>query len=213
MPKVSSTEKAYEHIRNLIISKKIFPGNQIKEETIIKSTGISRTSIRPALIRLDNEGLVENIPYKGAFVAQPTVEDLQQVFHLREVLECAAFEEAILHKKDEDVEQMYEIIMAQKKLKSDYSRNKYVELNTRFHWVIIKATRNKYYDKFLNEIYNKINSYMIFYDNSKDNNSSHIEMYEAFKTGDLEAGKKAIKSDIQISLKDLGVLNRKTKNK
>lgn len=210
LSKLSSIDKAYEHIRNLIISKKIFPGNQIIEETVIKSTGISRTSIRPALIRLEHEGLVEIVPYKGAFVAQPTVEDLKQVFKIRETLECAAFEEALLHRNEEDIAEMEKIIKAQEELKEHYFRKKYVELNTRFHWVIIKATKNKYYDKFLNEVYNKINSYMIFYDNSRDNNSSHLEIFEAFKKGDLEAGKKAILKDIQISLRDLGALDRTT---
>lgn len=50
--------------------------------------GTSRTSIRPALLRLKYEGLVEMIPNRGAFVAKPNEEDLRQVYRVREVLEC-----------------------------------------------------------------------------------------------------------------------------
>ena len=87
MKKAKPQDIVYQYVKNQIIGKSMFPGNRIIEDDIIRETGTSRTSIRPALLRLKYEGLVEMIPNRGAFVAKPSEEDLRQVYRVREVLE------------------------------------------------------------------------------------------------------------------------------
>ena len=168
----------------------MFPGNRIIEDDIIRETGTSRTSIRPALLRLKYEGLVEMIPNRGAFVAKPSEEDLRQVYRVREVLEHGMLEDAIRHRTEAQLRAMEENLKAQEVLTQHYSRQEYVTLNHTFHWLVVEASANKYYEKYLNELYNKINTYVIFYDQSSDNNSivSHTMIYEALRDRDLEKG-------------------------
>ena len=184
------------------------PGNRIIEDDIIRETGTSRTSIRPALLRLKYEGLVEMIPNRGAFVAKPSEEDLRQVYRVREVLEHGMLEDAIRHRTEAQLRAMEENLKAQEVLTQHYSRQEYVTLNHTFH-LVVEASANKYYEKYLNELYNKINTYVIFYDQSSDNNSlvSHTMIYEALRDRDLEKGLLGLREDIQIAWEDMRKIN------
>ena len=97
----------------------------------------------------------------------------------------------------------------QEVLTQHYSRQEYVTMNHVFHWLVVEASANKYYEKYLNELYNKINTYMIFYDQSSDNNSivSHTMIYEALRDRDLEKGLAGIREDIQIAWEDMRKIN------
>lgn len=64
MKKAKPQDIVYQYVKNQIIGKSMFPGNRIIEDDIIRETGTSRTSIRPALLRLKYEGLVEMIDQK-----------------------------------------------------------------------------------------------------------------------------------------------------
>lgn len=115
-------------------------------------------------------------------------------------------EDAIRHRTEAQLRAMEENLKAQEVLTQHYSRQEYVNLNHTFHWLVVEASANKYYEKYLNELYNKINTYMIFYDQSSDNNSivSHTMIYEALRDRDLEKGLLGLREDIQIAWRICG---------
>jgi DNA-binding GntR family transcriptional regulator len=59
----------------------------LPEDTVGEEFGVSRTVVRQALTRLQAEGLVENRPNRGAFVATPSLEEARQIFEMRHCLE------------------------------------------------------------------------------------------------------------------------------
>ena len=61
----------YEYVKNQIVTRSLYPGNRIVEEDLARETGVSRTPIRSALVRLAYEGLVVQQPNKGSFVRDP----------------------------------------------------------------------------------------------------------------------------------------------
>ncbi|HET7769175.1 MAG TPA: GntR family transcriptional regulator, partial [Chloroflexota bacterium] len=69
-------ERAYEALLQLIALGDLPPGAQLDEQTLAARLGISRTPIRAAIARLVQEGLVVNLPYRGAFVRRFTVEEI-----------------------------------------------------------------------------------------------------------------------------------------
>ena len=209
MKKAKPQDIVYQYVKNQIIGKSMFPGNRIIEDDIIRETGTSRTSIRPALLRRKYEGLVEMIPNRGACVAKPSEEDLRQVYRVREVLEHGMLEDAIRHRTEAQLRAMEENLKAQEVLTQHYSRQEYVTLNHTFHWLVVEASANKYYEKYLNELYNKINTYVIFYDQSSDNNYivSHTMIYEALRDRDLEKALLGLREDIQIAWEYMRKIN------
>jgi len=84
---LSLREKAYEIIKNQIITGKLSPGIALNERELVAEIGVSRTPIREALNRLEKEHLVIITPQKGASVGTITPKVINDIYQLREVLE------------------------------------------------------------------------------------------------------------------------------
>ncbi len=89
--KVSKSKKAivYENLKRRIITNSLQPGEPLNEGVLSKELKTSKTPIREAIQQLEKEGLIENVPGRGAFVSRISVEDILEVFEIREILECA----------------------------------------------------------------------------------------------------------------------------
>lgn len=80
----------YGAIKEDIISLKLKPGSLIQEEALAQQYGVSRTPVREALRRLEQEGLVKTLPKKGTLVSQLSVNDILEIFQVRMALEPLA---------------------------------------------------------------------------------------------------------------------------
>ena len=70
---------AYTQIRRKIVSCEYAPGSNLNEEMLTSALGLSRTPVRDALGRLEQEGLVEIRPKKGVTVTPLTVTDINMI--------------------------------------------------------------------------------------------------------------------------------------
>lgn len=210
MAKESKSDIAYEYIKNGIIEKKFFPGNQIIEEDVVKATGVSRTSVRKALNLLQYEGILEGKTTRGIAVAKHSVEDIESTFKMREVLETNAFELAVKNIDEESIHKLKEYNKGLEKVSENFNIIDFVKYNKDFHWVIATATKDRYYKKYLNELYNKIAVYLLFYNSSVDDKRSigyHNVIIEALIEGDVEKGKAAIIADNYCGIEDSDLSN------
>ena len=84
-------------IRNAILEGRLKPGSQLRETHLAADLGVSRAPLREALGLLAEEGLVDKIPYRGAFVAEVTQESIAEIASLRKRLEPYTIELALPH--------------------------------------------------------------------------------------------------------------------
>src|SRR5829696_4350184 len=84
------TERAYERVRRDIISCAIAPGSEISEGQLADQYKLGKAAVRVALTRLAHDGLVRAIPRRGYRVVPVTLQDIQDVFELRLMLEPPA---------------------------------------------------------------------------------------------------------------------------
>lgn len=84
------TEAAAEHIGEAILGGVLKPGDRIVETELSDRLGISRAPLREALRDLASTGLVELKPGKGAYVAKPTADTMEQMVVFRALIEGAA---------------------------------------------------------------------------------------------------------------------------
>ncbi|MEJ7669777.1 MAG: GntR family transcriptional regulator [Casimicrobiaceae bacterium] len=94
-PSVSRTslvDVAYQAIRRRILDNVYPPGLQALEQTLATELGISRTPLREALTRLQEEGLVEMIPRHGMRVLPVSPTDMREIYVVLTALESAAAE-------------------------------------------------------------------------------------------------------------------------
>ncbi len=88
-------------LREAILSGRFQPGQRLLERELVEQMGVSRTPIREALRKLELQGFVTTVPYKGPIVAVPTLEDARAVFEVRAALEGQAV--ALFTQRADDV--------------------------------------------------------------------------------------------------------------
>lgn len=82
-------------LRSAILEGRLKPGSQLRETHLAADLGVSRAPLREALGLLADEGLVDKIPYRGAFVATVSAESIAEIASLRKRLEPYAIELAM----------------------------------------------------------------------------------------------------------------------
>jgi DNA-binding GntR family transcriptional regulator len=78
---------AYQRLQEAITHANLEPGDPLSETRISRALGISRTPVREALQQLAQEGLVQIIPGRAITVASPSMQDIFDAIHVRELLE------------------------------------------------------------------------------------------------------------------------------
>ena len=204
--KLTPADRVYDYIKEQIVTRRLYPGNRIIEDDVAEAVGVSRTPIRTALARLAHDGLIEQVPNRGSYVTKPTEEDFRSVFEARKLLETAAFRKSLYAHTEGTVELLEENLKRQETLEKHFDLNEYVSLNRTFHLLLTRDAGNPYYEKYLDELYNKLSTYLLFWDTSADNSRSlhsHKLMFEAFCAGDEDAGVRALLEDIGLSEGDI----------
>ena len=84
-----STQRIADAITTAIVERRLMPGTKLAEQEIADIFKVSRTLVRQALNQLSRDRLVTLEPARGAFVAQPGVDEARQVFEVRKMIEAA----------------------------------------------------------------------------------------------------------------------------
>ena len=96
-------EKVYDELRADLISCRLAPGTEIRENDLAQRFAVSKSPVRDALMRLEREGLVITLPRQGYRVAPVSLADVQDMFHLRDALEQACMERITRRASDEQL--------------------------------------------------------------------------------------------------------------
>lgn len=156
---------AYEVVRDAIVTLEFPPGMQMVETRLAEQLEISRPPLREALRELENEGLVESIPFKGTVVAPLAEKDLRDLLSVRKILEVAAAEVACLTASDEDVEAVKELA---RQMSEDRQHDiaRVVDLDIEFHRSILQMTKSELLLQMWGSLDSRIRRWMIFKDSA-----------------------------------------------
>jgi GntR family transcriptional regulator of vanillate catabolism len=141
----SQTVKAQLSLRDLILSGDLKPGDRISELPMVERLGISRTPIRMALVRLEEEGLLEAIPSGGFTVKAFSEDDIHDAIEVRGTLEGLAarlaaergVRSSILFELKGRLQRLDDLIGRPTLTVDDFSQ--YVDLNGQFHAFLVDA--------------------------------------------------------------------------
>ena len=86
------TESLVQYLRDRIIIGELGAGQKLNEAHLSLSLGVSRPPLREAYRILEHEHLVFNVPRKGTYVTEISIEDLQEVTQARQMIECGAID-------------------------------------------------------------------------------------------------------------------------
>jgi DNA-binding GntR family transcriptional regulator len=112
------TDWVYEEVRQAIIELRLKPGEPLREATMAEQLGVSKTPVREAFARLEQEGLVETTSFKGAVVSGYSPQDLREIYELRELLEAAAARAAATSASDETLARLATLVTQSRELRA-----------------------------------------------------------------------------------------------
>lgn len=138
----SQSAIAHSALLDGIASGAYLPGEKLNEVNVAQSLGISRNTLREAFATLVSEGLLERIPNRGVFIAEPTREDLADMYAARMVLEPGA----LLWGRREGLDELDGIVASAEKLRdsagsnaSDETIRAIADANQDFHRAIVAS--------------------------------------------------------------------------
>jgi len=155
MTKISKkvlSSRVYETIREMIAQHRFHPGAWLNVERLSKELGVSRTPVWEAVRRLELEGLVKNIPYRGVFMVEMTLERALELYQVREVLEGLAGRLAAQHAGEKALERMAEGLEHQARAIQKGDVVDYSEFDFEFHAIIHKLSRSAVLQEILDSL-------------------------------------------------------------
>jgi len=99
-------EQVIGALREAILDFRLVPGQRLVERELIEQLGVSRTTVREALRELTSEGLVTVVPQRGAVVSAPSLEEAEDLYEVRAVLESILVERFVERATDEQIERL-----------------------------------------------------------------------------------------------------------
>ncbi len=192
-------EEAYLKIRDWILDGTFAPGAKLRDKELARDLGVSRTPIREALLRLEDEGFVQTKPNSATLVSAI---DFHNAFHLYSIvwaLEKLALTQAYGTIKPSDIQKMVHANEEFLRRMRECNRLEALEADHDFHSTYVQLSENKELQKVLSEIKRKLKRLDLYYFNKIYNAEisyeEHKQIIEALKNKDLEAALLAVEDN------------------
>ncbi|MBX3610618.1 MAG: GntR family transcriptional regulator [Hydrogenophaga sp.] len=130
---VLSDQDIYDRMISAVLDHRLLPGTKLIEDRLAEAFGVSRTRIRPVLVRLANEHIVTLTPNRGATVAQPTAQEAREVFEVRRLVEAPLVERFIAQADNADVQLLTRCIRDEEAARSAGDMRRAIRLSGDFH--------------------------------------------------------------------------------
>lgn len=191
-----------KEIEEAILSGQFKPRERLIEMDLISKFGVSRTVIREALKRLEAKGLVRTTPYRGAVVADLTVDEIEEIYFVRAELERIAARLVLKHITEKEIQGL-------KRLSKEVERNlrekthQMIEKDSEFHRALFKISRNRYLSEMIDFLRTKahivrFNAWSLPH-RIKQSIIEHREMIKAIENRDLSKFEKLIVKHLTFS--------------
>ena len=143
-----------EALRDDIQEGRYAPGDRVTELEVAERLGVSRTPVREALRRLESEGLLVSLPWRGVVVAELDRAQVLELYAMREVLEGTAARFAAQHADAAEIDLMHDLLEREAAAGDDDALT--ARINRDLHEAIYTAARNRYLLSTLNALRNAL---------------------------------------------------------
>ncbi len=137
------TNQVHQELRQRILDGLFRPSESLTEVTLATELGVSRSTIRKALLKLESENLVIIEENKRAKVRWFTIEEVIQYLEVRELLEGFVIRQSLPFLKKVDLKEMRSILSEMKKCLKAGDLIQYSQNNWRFHDVVYRVCPNR----------------------------------------------------------------------
>ncbi len=180
----------FNTLRQAILKGELKPGERLMEIALADKLGVSRTPIREALRKLEQEGLVFMIPRRGAQVADITEKDLNDVLEVRIALENLSVEKACKRMTEEQIKKLGLAAREFERTTAENNLVKLAEADVAFHEIIYQAADNQTLNQVQSNLREQIYRYRVEYLKDEEMRNQlvkeHEQLYLAMKERNVE---------------------------
>jgi len=155
----SLSTRVFEQLEESILSGRIKPGESLIELKLSEQLGVSRTPVREAIRMLEQKGLVQIIPNKGAVVLGISEKDLEDIYTIRMYIEGLASRLAAANITDEQILELSELVDLQEFYSLKQSTSHIKDLDSRFHEKIYEYSNNRTLQHTLSDLHHMVVRY------------------------------------------------------
>jgi len=194
------TQRAYEKIREKIITLELAPGSLINEQHLAEELNLGAAPTREALKLLAHDALVSITPRHGLYIADISIPDLEQLSEMRLSLESLCARLAARRADADDLMVLEALRQEQTSIPSDDSRG-LLDIDHKFHQALVQAAKNKYLARTLEHYFGL--SQRLWYmalpqlDFLPTAVAEHLDIVEAIKNRDEDSAAKMMRAHVK----------------
>ena len=198
---VALKDRIYEELKSAITSMNVYADDdeyRLDERRLALEMGVSRTPIREALCRLENEGFVQNIPRRGAFVARKSKKEVLEMITVWAALESMAARLVIENATAEEIATLREMFSSFDEDGAAQARiDEYSETNVSFHQALFRLSRCELLSRITGNLFLHMRSIRMRTIAEKDRASrsiiDHMSIIEALEARDTELAERLVR--------------------
>ncbi len=202
--------RVFQKIREDILNGKYKENDELRENTIGKELGVSRTPVREALRQLELEGLVAIIPNRGAYVTGISHKDIWDIYKIRSMLEglCARWAtENITEAQIDELEETILLSEFQMKKESGFNAEQVAALDGRFHAILYDASGSRILSHVLTDFHNYVQTArrtsIVSEDRARKSIREHRQILRAIHDRDAEMAEQLANEHIMHVMQNL----------
>lgn len=195
-------ERAYEELKGAVLANRLRPGDALSVPALAAQMGISRSPVREAVQRLIHDGLATHVAHRGAVVATVDIEDVRQLYVVREVMEGLAARLATERLDAARVAGLRELLERHEAVvASGIDERTHTEMDMAYHRLIREAAGNGHLTAALDTIQGKAHLALHSLWRSPEGPrlavEEHRRIFEAMTSGDPDAAERAAREHIR----------------
>ena len=210
-------ETVCEVLRDAIRRGVLEPGERLMEVQLAEDLGISRTPVREAIRKLEQEGYVIMLPRRGTYVSSVSVHDVKEIFEIRTALESLATVLATVRIEPEELEKLRALLAEIEGHIERKDIEKIVATDIEFHGLLYQVSRNDRLVTIISNLKEQLARFrtlsMSYPGRLQETLEEHRAMVEAIAAGDADAAREAAERHMEQAEKTLLKAMRKNKNK
>lgn len=208
-------EAVCETLRDAIRRGILEPGERLMEVQLAEELGISRTPVREAIRKLEQEGYVIMMPRRGTYVSDVSVGDVKEIFEIRSALESLAAGLAARRIEPEELATLQDLLAEIEGYIAKNDMEKIVETDIKFHGLLYQVSRNDRLVAIISNLKEQLARFrtlsMSYPGRLQETLEEHSEMVEAIANGDVSAARDAAEHHMERAEKTLLKAMRKAK--
>ena len=199
-------ERVYGAVSKALLSGKLRPGTPLRERALAEALGCTRGAVRKALARLGSEKRLVLEHNRGAFVPNPSIDDMRGIYRARRIVEAGLVTTLFGNLSREQVATLRKHVQAEQKAFKEGRREDAVRLAGDFHLLLAEMAQSEELLSYIRRLISNTELYKALYDSAEAASCApreHEQIIEALATG------KSLDKALEVALEHLDELEQR----